>query len=191
MSRVIINIKSNLGQMESRLKDFMPGGAGYDSVMREIATSMLAEMRVRIHTDGIASDGQPIGTYSPGYMEVRTGVFKTNSRFSKGKNKGSIKPTGVFTKGKNKGEPRPSYNRTSDPKVVISLTRQMENDFTVFATDMGYGLGYNNPDNFLKAGYVEATYKKKIFDLTENEKAQVQTIAHNAIDKLFGDYAIS
>lgn len=46
-------------------------------------------------------------------------------------------------------------NRENDGKVVLSLTRNMENDFQVIPTDTGYGLGFNNPDNVKKADWLQ------------------------------------
>ncbi len=46
-------------------------------------------------------------------------------------------------------------NRENDGKVVLSLTRNMENDFQVIPTDTGYGLGFNNPDNAKKADWLQ------------------------------------
>lgn len=48
------------------------------------------------------------------------------------------------------------YNRTSDDKVVFSLTRQMENDLALnitnpIKTEKGYGIGFKNPANVAKA----------------------------------------
>lgn len=188
---ITVNIQLPTG-LDEKLKTFQKGGAGYDSVLRGTATSMLAVVKTRIHEQGKDATGAEIGTYTPGYMAVRTGVFKSNAKFSKGKNKGETKPTGVFTKGPLKGSPRPNYNRTNDTKVVISLTRQMENDFSVIATEDGYGLGYNNSLNFQKAGWVEATYDKKIFALTPDEQKQAIEIANEEtnkiIDSSFGSY---
>lgn len=76
------------------------------------------------------------------------------------------------------------YNRTGDSKVIISLTRQMENDFSLIALGNGYGLGYKNADNFAKTFFVEATYGKKIFALTSEEKGQAIKVAQAATHKL-------
>ncbi len=46
-------------------------------------------------------------------------------------------------------------NRENDGKVVLSLNRNMENDFQVIATDTGYGLGFNNPENVKKADWLQ------------------------------------
>lgn len=61
------------------------------------------------------------------------------------------------------------YQRSSDPKIIVSLTRQLENDWSVIAVDNGYGIGFLNPLNFQKAGWVEAIKKKAIFSLTSTE----------------------
>jgi len=164
------------------IKSLTQKGELYDTTLRNVATSILGVVKNRIHEEGKDANGQPIGTYSKEYMVVRTGTFKSNGVKSKGKNKGETKPTGVFTKGKNKGQPRPNYNRTNDTKVVISLTRQMENDFVVIPTENGYGLGYNNPDNRNKAAYVEATYNKVIFALTPDEEILATAVAQKTID---------
>lgn len=43
-----------------------------DSLLREIAVSMLAVTQKRIHTDGKKADGSQIGTYSNSYLKVRS-----------------------------------------------------------------------------------------------------------------------
>jgi len=115
-------------------------------------------------------------------MKVRTGVFTTNEKFKKGKNKGATKPTGVFTKGKNKGKPRPQYNRTNDTKVIASLTSEMENDFSVINQGDKYGLGFKADNNFNKSQFVEATYKKKIWTLTPKENEMTIQLAVDLIN---------
>jgi len=42
-----------------------------DSLLREVSTTLLAEMRDRIHERGIKSDGTQLGTYSNSYLEFR------------------------------------------------------------------------------------------------------------------------
>ncbi len=134
-----------------------------DQLMRSIAETMLPVVKKRIHTDGLAADGNPIGTYSPGYMKLRTKGYQSD----------------VITRGKDKGKPREiiKFNRTADTKVIISMTRQMEGDWSIIPTAKGYGLGYKNEENLKKVGYVEATYDKPIFKLTEGEHKNVVDIA--------------
>lgn len=156
-----------------------------DGIMRNVATTMLGIVHDRIHVKGLNAANTAIGTYTPGYMKVRTGDFGNSGKISRGKNKGELKNAGSFSRGAHKGEPRPKYNRSSDNRVIISLTRQMENDFKIVATDQGYGLGYSNDENFKKAGWVEETYHEKIFTLTAAERQQAVEIAKQEILKIF------
>lgn len=82
------------------------------------------------------------------------------------------------------------YNRTADPRVILSLTRQMENDFTSGAdnteptkTNKGYGIGFKNPVNFQKSQWCEETYGKPIYKFTSNEKANIPIIVTEYINK--------
>lgn len=57
------------------------------------------------------------------------------------------------------------HSRSSDTKIIISLTRQLENDWSVIATQKGYGIGFKNPFNLQKAiwvqgGHAASTVKK-------------------------------
>lgn len=163
------NIKDVLSSLAIRVDQIK------ENAMRDVATSMVAIVRDRVHTQGVASDGTQIGEYSKSYMSVRTGIYTSNETITKGKRKGETRREGVYTKGKNKGAERPKYNRSSDRKVILSLTRQMEGDLSVQPSDDGnsYGIGYNNSVNFDKAKWAEENYKKKIFALTDSEKEQV------------------
>lgn len=158
------------------------------SASRVVATSLVGVVRKRIHTDGVATDGAQIGTYSDKYMKVRTGLgYENIGVYKSGKKKGQPRPpAGNFSKGPRKGQPRPKYNRTSDTKVVASLTRKMENDFAVVAVGENYGLGYLNELSYDKSQWVEATYNgREIFSLTDEEleKTAIVLEAHikNAI----------
>lgn len=162
-----------------------------DPILRTVAMAVLPEMKRRVHVDGKDSNGNQIGTYSKGYMVVRTGNYKDAAKIKRGKSAGQFKEKkrageagkyvdrirlsnkeyGTFTGYEKTGTNRPVYNRTTDTKVVASLTRQMENDMNVVPSGNGYGIGYLNIDNRKKADYVEATYKKKILTkLTLGEK---------------------
>jgi hypothetical protein len=61
------------------------------------------------------------------------------------------------------------YKRSSDAKVIVSLTRQLENDWSVIATTKGYGIGFKNDFNLKKARWVEVK-KGIIFSLTTEEE---------------------
>lgn len=153
-----------------------------DQMLRTVATTLTGVIRKRVHEDGQDSNGNQIGTYSESYMKVRTGNYGNSGKYTRGENKGELKNAGVYTKGPNKGQPRPKYNRSSDTKVVISLTRQLENDLGTNETDPiktgeGYGIGFKNPENYDKSQKVEQHFKKDIWKLTSGEEKIVSQIA--------------
>lgn len=156
------------------------------SLDRQAAIYLAGIMPGRIHEEGIASDGKPIGTYSPAYMKVRTGNYGNSGRFKRGANEGKIKDAGVYSRGKKKGQPRPQYKRYADPKIVVSLTKGIENDWTDLPTDRGWGVGFYNPYNYQKLRWVEAQKKRKIGSPTKEEyeatMAEVRMIAHKILN---------
>jgi hypothetical protein len=164
-----------------------------DKMTREVATTIAADMRERIHEKGQDANLSQIGTYTNAYMKVRTGVYPNAGVYKSGKNKGKTKNAGVFTKGKNKGKPRPKYNRGTDRKVIISLTRQFENDFTLGRQNKepqkitgGYGIGWKNNTNALIAEGMEKRYRKRIWYLTAKNKAQWIKIAQEFVNNTIG-----
>lgn len=134
------------------------------TVTLAVSTSLVGAMRERIHENGIASDGSQIGTYSEGYMVVRTGQYKNSKTSKKGVTKAGTSKT---------GKPRPNYNRTNDTKVILSLTRDQERDWSVIEVNGQFGIGYKSDLNFNKSKWEEETYRKKIFDLTDKEQELV------------------
>lgn len=189
----MIRIRTNINQVVAFNVSKLQSLADNDKMVRTAAITVLGLMKQRIHEDGLDANGKPIGTYSKSYMVLRTGSFENAAKVSKGKNKGKLKDAGVFTDrtirlnkntgvftGEEKvGNARPRYNRTNDPKVVASLTRQMENDEQVIGLKTGsYGIGFSNKSNYDKSQFVEATYKLKgkIFSLSDEEIKAVQTI---------------
>lgn len=167
-----------------------------DAIMREVAIAVLPQLSHRVHKEGKDSAGNQIGIYSPGYMKIRTGNFGNAARFKKGEKKGQFKTqksqakseAGTFTKGNHIGESRRVYNRDADPKVILSLTRQMENDLSVVETPDGYGIGYLNDFNYQKAIWCEETYKKPILSqLTSDELIYAETAADKAVDNFLNN----
>ena len=196
----MINYSSNISVViKAKLEQIQALQNNPDAILRTVALTVLPELRKRVHVLGKDSSGAQIGSYSPGYMVLRTGAYKNADKISKGKNKGKLKNSGRFTKGKLvfeqdgfaieeniKGRTRPKYNRDSDTKVILSLTRQMENDLTVVPTGTkSYGIGYNNPLNFKKAQYCEATYKKPILTKLTNEEIE---LARNTAQEFTTEY---
>ncbi len=145
-----------------------------DKMLRTIASTLTAAIHVRVHVNGLDSNEQPIGTYTPGYMKVRTNTFKSSK----------------IVRGVNNGQARKKYNRTADTKVILSLTRQMENDLSVceqnpFKTDYGYAIGYQNDLNFVKIQENEKRYGKAILTrLSKKEEKIVDSIVEKTLNNV-------
>lgn len=88
---------------------------------------------------------------------------------------------GTYSKGYMRTREK-KYKRKPDTKVIISLTRQLENDYSVIATEKGYAIGFINKFNKQKSEWVEATYGKKIFNLTTSEREYVQEAIQSRIN---------
>jgi len=199
----MLSVNTNIGVVvQAKLEQIQALQNNPDPILRTVAMAVLPEMRHRVHVDGKDSNGNQIGTYSKGYMVVRTGNYRDASKYKKGAKAGQFKEKkkageagkyvdrirlsnkeyGTFTGYEKTGTNRPVYNRTTDTKVVLSLTRQMENDLNVVPSGNGYGIGYLNPDNFKKAVWCEATYNKKI--LTKLTKEEIELAKKTAIEFL-------
>lgn len=114
------------------------------------ASTLLAVMRTRIHVDGLASDGQPIGIYSASYLKRRI-----------------------------------EHGRGSDPKVILSYTRTMENSWCLIPLDKGsVGIGFQNPAQAQKAGWLEEMYGKAIYQPTAEEKKLLDNIREGFMKKI-------
>lgn len=175
---IIVDINNSLGEMADRFSEI-----DKDAMLRDVALTVYAHIRKRVHVEGKTSDGSQIGNYSKGYLVVRTGQFQNNR---KKKGEGFIKSgkqKGGYTKGGKMNEKRKYYNRGADKKVVLSLTRQMENDMSVVAISQGYGIGYNNPVNLDKAIWNEQRYKKSIWKLSDEENNLVDEVVNNYLNK--------
>lgn len=134
-----------------------------DKLLRTIASTLTGMMRDRVHVQGKDANDNQIGTYSPEYMKVRTNDFKSAK----------------IVRGVNKGQARKKYNRTSDTKVILSLTRQMENDMAICERNpikipYGYAIGYQNDFNFDKLTWLEQKYKKQILTKLSKHEEQVK-----------------
>jgi hypothetical protein len=177
---VTFNI-TGLEELQEKIANF-----DIDGLVYEVASSLKGDIRHRVHVEGKASDGSKIGDYSKGYMKVHTGNYPETAK-KDGSVKGKKKKgqAGVFTKGPRKGQSRPVYNRQNDKKVILSLTRQMENDMRAtepIKIEGGYGIGYANEDNYNKAVWNEKRYGKKIWDLTAEEVQKVESIVKERVD---------
>jgi hypothetical protein len=75
------------------------------------------------------------------------------------------------------------YNRSSDSKVIASLTRQLENGYTLQATENGYTIGNTSPENDKKIEWLEEKYGT-IWNLTEKERSDVMLVANEMAGKI-------
>ena len=80
---------------------------------------------------------------------------------------------------------RAKAKRGVDNKVIISLTRQLENGWSPEPIENGYAICLRSKEDMQKAQWCEETYKKKIFAPTAEEKAMVIQIAQDYIAKNF------
>lgn len=82
---------------------------------------------------------------------------------------------------------REENKRGKDLKVIVSLTRQLENNWSVLETTNGYGIGFTNPFNAQKLRWVEEAKDKEIGNLAAAEINyafdRVNELIENAIGK--------
>jgi len=154
-------------------------------LFREVVLDLIPMIHDRIHQKGLAADGTEIGVYSDSYMKVRTGNYGNSDKISRGANKGKSKNAGTATRGSSKGTSRAQYHRDSDTSVILSLTRQMENDYAVMPGELGWGIGFNNSHNFDKANWNDERYGKKVYDLTEEELDHAIKLTEELITERF------
>jgi len=81
---------------------------------------------------------------------------------------------------------RQRAGRGDSRKVIVALTSQLEQDWSVQPTDNGYGIGFNNPLNIQKAGWVEEQKSKIIFNLSADEKKYISERLQELVDGAFG-----
>ncbi|MCM1403773.1 MAG: hypothetical protein NC199_08320 [Bacteroides sp.] len=75
------------------------------------------------------------------------------------------------------------YKRGMDNKVILSLTRQMENGYELYPIQNGTAIGFTTKQDMQKAHWCEMTYQKPIFAPTIEEKELVKKIAKDYIAK--------
>lgn len=104
---------------------------------------------------------------------------------------------GLDAKGKSIGEyssaylklRQKKYNRTSDKKIILSLTSQQENDMGPVETTRGYGIGFKNPLNLAKAGWAEdragsSDSDNIIYTLSTDEIDNMRVIIQDETNKI-------
>lgn len=151
----MITVKSNINVVAGKIKKQIELLKNKEYLLRPVAIEVIPLMTERIHQKGEASNNSQIGTYSSGYLKLR----------ERGSKKQQIPVRGA------------------DTKVIVSLTRKLEQDWSVIATQNGYGIGFLNPLSLQKARWVEEKKGKKIFSLSQSE----QQYAVDRINELVAD----
>lgn len=150
-----ISVNTNLAEVSERLKNKIGKLKDKEYLLRPVCFDLIDLMKVRIHEKGNSAAGTQIGTYSNDYLALR---------------KRGNKKQGIPVRG-------------ADPKVIVSLTRQLESDWSVIATERGYGIGFKNKFNLQKARWVEEGKKTSIFALTRNENKYASDFINHLVNQ--------
>ncbi len=81
---------------------------------------------------------------------------------------------------------RQKAGRGESRKVIVALTSQLEQDWSVQATPKGYGIGFNNLLNVQKMGWVEQQKGKIIANLSADEKQYISERLQELVNGAFG-----
>jgi hypothetical protein len=190
-----VNIDTDgLATLAQNLHELLPGSAAYTNIMRAAAANALAKVKQRIHQQGQASDGGPIGAYSvkPIYISTVTGagkglnthVGKTGkSVFSTGSKKGQPHTNQYFAGGY--GQFKSALGLSDGNKVNLYLTGELCNQLQLLGEpgSTGYGLGWTDEQLTERAQALELKYGKKIWALTEEEKAEMMEEVSTEVGK--------
>ena len=90
---------------------------------------------------------------------------------------------GVYSRGYIKVRIRKGFGTSR--KVILQLTQQMRNDWSVIIKGKDLGLGFKNKFNFDKSLFVEKTYKKPIFKHTPQELTKMKQVYGAAVKRHF------
>lgn len=80
---------------------------------------------------------------------------------------------------------RARNNRGESRKIIVALTSQLEQDWSVQPTPTGYGIGFNNVFNVQKMGWVEEQKSKIISNLAAGEKEYITERLQELVTEAF------
>jgi len=144
------------------------------SNLNEVTTRLVAKLESVKDPNGAAQDRMLRQVASDTLAQVKFRIH------TEGKNSEDT-PIGEYSNAYLKI--RKKNNRGESTKVILSLTGQMENDFSIVSNSAGrYGLGFKNEFNAQKAEWLQerADYGR-IYDLTESEKEHANLVANDFI----------
>lgn len=149
----MLRVETNMDVVVSKMVANM-STIDIDKMTRLQASSLLAMIRKRVHVEGRASDGAPIGNYSKHYRD----------------------------------RIRPKYGRKEGSKVVLSLTRAMENGMVLTPITNGTGIAYLTKELLQRAKWQEKRVcygSRPIWSPTAEERDMVMKIGQKYIDEHF------
>ena len=192
MIRVTTNIEQVIAGLGAKFASLNPGAVNNDSLLRAVATTLLGDVKTRIHEQGKAADGGLIGSYSrkPMYVSVKANPGKSmgrpigktgRSKFKGGEKAGQDHTSRYFADGYSGY--KTAIGRNELGSVNLSLSGQQNSQFTVIDTANGIGLGWPNTEMFKRALAQEKKYGKQIYALTKQEREKTAVIAHSFLHR--------
>jgi len=181
----VITIRTNTEQLfEGNLKaleGLSKKGGLQDQVVRKVALGALTDVRMRVFTEGKDSNSSKIGNYSTraGYFTTR-GIGKgLSARGKTGRTKfknGRSLKTRYFADGYSGW--KTAIGRNTLGSVNLNLSGSMRNNFQLFKTSSGWGIGWSSDKLVERARHFETKkYNKAIWMLTKKEQKEASRIA--------------
>lgn len=187
MIKIFTNIEEVTARITAKAATFNKGSVNNETLLRVVATTILADIKTRIHEKGLASDNSAIGQYStkPMYVSVAANAGRSFGRPIGKTGKSKFKTTGedhksrYFEGGYN--EYKSKIGRNELGSVNLSLSGQLNAQFTVQPTANGVGLGWPDAEKFKRALALEKKYGKQIWKLTADEKGKAISTAQSIL----------
>jgi hypothetical protein len=182
--KVNANIESILKPIVEKLNS-LDGEFG-NNLLREVATTQLAEMKVRIFEDGEDENNSAIGNYStnPIYLNPNNSPKKFTTAGKSGKTKfkdGRPHKTKYFERGYFAFKSEIGRNKIGT--VNLSLSRDFQNKMTIIGTSNGWGIGWLEDEKYNRALHFQEKYRKQIFSQTKNEAEITKKVIDNFLNE--------
>ncbi len=185
MDAIVITIKTNTEQLFKgnlkALESLSTKSKLQDQVVRKVALGALVDVRMRVFTTGKDSADSKIGDYStkPSYFASK-GIGKGLSpRGKTGRTKfknGRALKTRYFADGYSGW--KTAIGRNTLGSVNLNLSGSMRNNFQLFKTSSGWGIGWSSTELVDRARNFETKkYNKPIWMLTKQEQQEASRIA--------------
>lgn len=186
MISIATNTDTVLAALSSRLQQLQTGGAVYNSMVQSIGTTLLSDIKSRVHQQGLAADGSRVGAYStkPMYVPVSKGggapVGKTGiAVFKTGKRKGQLHKSRYYPGG------YAQYRASIGATESLVLTGTLRNGFGLAPTTNGFMLGWTDVKLQQRVAALESKYGKPIWAFGPAEKSKALLIAKNFVSSAF------